>query len=358
MRPIPFEAKMEVLELYLKGDSTNDIVTKTNISKGTVVSIIQDAREGKFPQLELKNRVDELHSLSLRLRKGELDLGQVKLGVTILRRLLEMGIEPDKIKHWVEFCSEISPTPAEGFIPSAIEFHRVEKETGMSYAEIAAKVKELAEQKDKLTEEVADLGAKEIRVKELGSQIGDDQEKLVNLRSELANLEARTDILEGLIQKRADELGITHDELVTKLAELVSFEAEIANRRREKNKLDGEIEALTESQQKLSSRMEKASADFDEKLELLSKMTEEYVEIAEMMGKWDKELDNMIWARDVLPFLSDPDKVRDDDFNLIAIVVNCVDKWLQAQYEWTRLRYAVTWEDIKKHVQSKRAEFE
>ncbi len=95
MGPITFQAKMEALELYLQGFSANQIVDKTEISKGAVVSIIKDAREGKFPQLELKDRVDELHSLSVKLRKGELDLAQAKSGFTFLKRLLGMGIEPD-----------------------------------------------------------------------------------------------------------------------------------------------------------------------------------------------------------------------------------------------------------------------
>ncbi len=242
MRQITYQAKMEALELYLKGFSANEVVAKTGISKGAVISIIKDAREGKFPQLELKDRVDELHSLSVRLIKGELDLGQAKLGFTFLRRLLEAGIEPDQIKAWIEFCSEISPSPPEGFIPAAMEFFHVEKETGMSFAEIATKVKELSAQRENLAEEVRDLNAKEARAKELGVEIEKNQEKAVGLGSELANLEARTGYLQGLLQKRADELGIPHDDLVTKLAEVVSVEAEIVSRRQEKSKLDGEIQ--------------------------------------------------------------------------------------------------------------------
>ena len=84
MRPIPFKAKMETIELYLEGLSTNEIVAKTEISKGAVISILQDARAGKFPGLELKDRVDELHNLSVRLRKEELEFPQAKLGFTFL----------------------------------------------------------------------------------------------------------------------------------------------------------------------------------------------------------------------------------------------------------------------------------
>ena len=355
MRQITFQAKMEALGLYLQGFSSNEAVEKTGISKGAVVSIIKDAREGKFPQLELKDRVDELHSLSVKLRKGELDLGQVKLGFSFLKRLLEMGIEPDQVKGWIEFCSEISPSPPEGFVPSAIEFFHVEKETGMSYAEIAAEVKELSAQRDTLTEEVGDLDAKERRARELRLELEENQQKVVKVRSELASLEAGANSLNGLLQRKADELGISLDELDAKLGEFISLGEEIASRRKEKNSLDGEIEALSERRDKLSSRLEKASADFEKDAKLVREMSEELAQIAEMKGRYEEEIDNMEWARAVLPFLSDPDKISDEDFSLISIVLNCVDRWIQIQPEW-RSRWSFTWDEIKGHVQSKRME--
>ena len=107
MRQIPFRAKMETIEFYLEGLSTNEIVAKTGISKGAVISILKDAREGKSPSLELKDRVDELHNLSVKLRKEELELPEAKLGFTFLKRLQDLNVETDKVKQWIEFCREI-----------------------------------------------------------------------------------------------------------------------------------------------------------------------------------------------------------------------------------------------------------
>ena len=59
-----------------------------------------------------------------------------------------------------------------------------------------------------------------------------------------------------------------------------------------------------------------------------------------------------------IPILSDPDKVQDDDFSLITIVANCVDKWIQTQPEWRFRSYSVSWDDVKRYVQSKRMELE
>lgn len=353
MRQIAFQMKMEALELYLQGFSADKIVDKTGISKGAVVSIIRDAREGKFPELALKDRIDELHSLSVRLRKGETDVNQAKLGFTFFKRLLSIGIEPDKVKDWAEFCSEISPTPSEGFVPSAMEFSKIEKETGKSYADIAAEVKELSIQRNKLVEEVGDLSAKEKKARRLEVEAKENEDRAVKLRTDLANLEARTSTFDRLLRKRADGLGISFEELEAKLRELVYLEEEIASRRKEKNRLEGEIEALAERQERLSSRLEKASVDFEKDAKLIRAMTDEIVQIAEMKGKYEKEIAYMKWAESILPFLSDPDKVDDEDFSLISIVVNCVDKWFQSQPQW-RYRRPSTWYEVKSYVQSKR----
>ena len=54
MKQFPFQTRMEVLDLYLQGLSGDKVSEKTGVSKGAVVSIIKDAREGKYPEMGLK----------------------------------------------------------------------------------------------------------------------------------------------------------------------------------------------------------------------------------------------------------------------------------------------------------------
>lgn len=143
MEEISFQTKMEALELYLQGLSTDKIASRTGISKESVNSILEDAREGKFPQLGLKDRVNELHSVSEKLREEGLDLAQAKLGFSFLSKLQELGVEPQMVN--------------EGFISAAIELFQIEKETGRSYTEIASEVKELSDEREKLIAQVQDL---------------------------------------------------------------------------------------------------------------------------------------------------------------------------------------------------------
>jgi hypothetical protein len=354
MRPISFQQKMEVIELYLEGFSTNEIVDKSQISKGAVVSILKDAREGKFPGLELKDRIDELHTLSARLEKEALDLTQARLGFTFLKRLLGMDIEPDKLKEWVDFCSGISPTPPEGFIPAAMEVFHIERAGGKSYIEIASEVKELSDRREKLLSEVEHLKADEIRAKELKGEIEKIQIETKKLRTEKDKLESAVGSLSGFLQKRAEKLGISPDELEVRFKELVSLEKELASEKSEKAKLAGEIEALSERHEKLSSHMEKASADFDRDIKSIRETRNELLQIAEMKGRYEREVDDMEWAEKIVPFLRYPDKVDDPELKLASAVVGCIDKWLPTQQ--LGLTWQLKWGDITRHVQSKRAQ--
>jgi predicted nucleic acid-binding Zn-ribbon protein len=346
---------MEVIELYLEGLSTNEIVDKSQISKGAVVSILKDAREGKFPGLELKDRIDELHAFSRRLRKEALDLPQAKLGFTFLTRLLGMDIKPDKLEEWIDFCAKISPTPPEGFIPAAMELFHVIRATGKSYTEIVSEAKELSSQREKLVREVENLKADEIRAKEVKGEVEKTQKEVNRLTVEKGKLESAVASLDGFLQKRAEKLGISPDELEARFKELVSLEEEIATKRSEKNRLEGEIEALSERHEKLSSHMEKASADFDRDMKLIKEMRNELAQIAEMKGRYAREAEDMEWAEQILPFLRYPDKVDDPDFELASAVVGCIDKWLPKQN--MGLSWGIKWGDITRYVQSKRAQF-
>jgi len=356
MRQISFQRKMESLDLYLKGLSTNEIVTKAGISKGAVISILKDAREGKFPGLELRDRVDELHTLSVRLRKEGLDIGQARSGFTFFRRLVDLGVEPDKVKEWIQFCSELSPTPPDGFLPAATELFSIEKETGKTYAEIVSEVKELSAQREKLIKQVGDLQAKEIRARKLKDEIENNRNEIGRLSKEKNKLEGMVNSMNGFLEKRAEKLRIPLSDLEGRLGEFISLEEEIASKTSEKNKLEGELEALRERQEKLSSQMEKASSDFKSDLNLIRETRDELARVSELMGRYKREIENMEWAERVLPFLSDPDKVSDRDASLVSIVVNCLDKWIREQPEWRFGSFGLRWDDIKRHVYSKRTE--
>lgn len=114
------------------------------------------------------------------------------------------------------------------------------------------------------------------------------------------------------------------------------------------------IEALNERQEKLSSRMEKACAGFDKDIKTIPEMRDELMQIAEMKGKYEAEVKDMEWAKQIIPFLHYPDKVDDPGLKLASAVVGCIDKWLPTQNLGST--WQLKWRDITRHVQSKRAQ--
>jgi hypothetical protein len=160
----------------------------------------------------------------------------------------------------------------------------------------------------------------------------------------------------SFLEKKAEKLEISLPDLEGKLGELTSLEDEIASKAKEKNHLEGEVETLKERWEKLASQMEKASGDFERDLKLIGETRHEVMRLAEAKGRYQKEMESMEWAARVLPFLSDPDRVPDEDFSLVSIVVNCLDKWIRAQAQWHFRPFGLSWDEIKRHVYSKREE--
>jgi len=236
-----------------------------------------------------------------------------------------------------------------------MELLGVEKETGLSYSELASQVKELADKRQKLIDAVGELQAKEKRSRDVKAEIERNEKRASELRVEKDKLEGEVNFLCRFIEKRAEALGIAAGELEAKLNELVNLDAEITDKCSQYNRLQGEVEALSERHAKLSSQMEKAAADFERDIKLIRQTRQELAEIAEMKGRYEAEVKDMAWAKEILPFLRYPDKVSDPAFKLASVVVDCIDKWLPKQnlgYSW-----AVKWSDITRHVQSKRAQF-
>ena len=355
MRAIPYEKKMGALELYLEGLSTNQVVEKTGISKGAVVGILQDARAGRFPVPSLAERLEEAHALGVRLKKQGIGLAEARLGLLFMKRLQELGVEPDKLEEWEEFSSRVGPEPPEGFLPAAMEFFKVAQEKGKSYAQLLAEVRELSERRDRLAAEVADLQIGEERARQLRGEIQGAESEAEALKARRDELKSEVDCLESLLERRAAALGTPVEDLEPRLKELIALEDEIAGVRKERDRLRGEVETLSGREREMSARMAKGVAELEKDLELLKATRRELVETGEIKGRLEKELEQMRWTARVMPFLSDPDRVAEEDFSLIAIVVACLDRWLPTQPQFW-YRSDPRWSDVKGYVHSKRME--
>jgi len=160
---------MEVLKLYFEGLSYDEISKAARISKGSVVNIVRELIEGKYPELlDLRDIAEELRSLAVEVKKKGMSIAS--LGIKFFERLRKFGIAPEYLEEFVNIYEGISPEFAE----AALRLRMLEKKLGKSFEEI------LLEFTDRLS-----------KLKMLNSSIKALEERKKALENELKELERR-----------------------------------------------------------------------------------------------------------------------------------------------------------------------
>jgi len=90
------ELKLRVIELFLTGYTFDEIAAQLPVSKGSVVSIIADFRDGKIPiPPGMKEYIDELRRLVVDLKKQSTNVTQLETYLKLHTKLKEMGVDSD-----------------------------------------------------------------------------------------------------------------------------------------------------------------------------------------------------------------------------------------------------------------------
>ncbi|MBA7565524.1 hypothetical protein ES708_07208 [subsurface metagenome] len=150
MREISTELKLRVIKLFLTGLTFDEIAEQLPVSKGSVVSIVADFRNGDLPIPPGMNEyIDELRRLVVDLRKQSTNITQLETYLKLHAKLKEMGIDSDKASQWLDICQELASRSESSrvFAESALELQRLRSETGLPYQSLVqnynAKVTEL-----------------------------------------------------------------------------------------------------------------------------------------------------------------------------------------------------------------------
>lgn len=165
-KEISESTRLRVVRLYLEGLSYNDIAAKVAVGKGSVVAIIQDLKEQRFPQFEnIADLVDGMRDMAVGLRKAGITPTEAANLFTLIRRFLELGVEPQYLEAWVKMSRSVATEefPHSRAIQAAVKLARLEGE-GQSYEETIGKLnasstqlKELEKKAEELRTKVAQL---------------------------------------------------------------------------------------------------------------------------------------------------------------------------------------------------------
>jgi hypothetical protein len=147
------------------------------------------------------DQVNDLHQLSLDLKKKGLDPSQALLGISSFERLKQLGVNPMDLDRWSELVKTFAPAdfPVKDFFESAARLYQLERDEGKSFeilTEEYIKLEEksrrlrtetdsLAQEKGRLSEEVNSLTSQATNIKKTNEELQNNRVKLV---IELGNL--------------------------------------------------------------------------------------------------------------------------------------------------------------------------
>ena len=94
MPRLSVKKRMEVLRLHFLDFPYSEVVEKARISKGSVVNIIKELKEGVYFEFEnVINQVEVLRKLAVGLRKSNFNVTKALLGLTFFKHLVDLGVE-------------------------------------------------------------------------------------------------------------------------------------------------------------------------------------------------------------------------------------------------------------------------
>jgi len=141
MRELNMQKKVRAIKLFLNGLTYDEVVQQVGISKGSVVSIVNDFREGKLPippgTIEY---IDALRQVAVDLRKNDTSVTKTKAYLRIHAKLQEMDVDIEQTEQLLEICQGIASSSVANndFVNAALELAQSVTETGLNYAELLA----------------------------------------------------------------------------------------------------------------------------------------------------------------------------------------------------------------------------
>jgi len=244
MKEITRTKRLEVAHYYLLGYTYREIEEETGISHGSIANIVSEIENGDLiiPGTSF-DQVNDLRQLSSDLKKSGLKPSQALLGITFLQRLQSLQITLEDLEAWSELVKKLLPPdfPVKEFFESARRLHDLEINQGKSFETITEEYKSYYQRLDKLKGEVDSLS----KIKsQLSNEIKPLSSQLEAFRREKERLENDVQIQTTKIQESKSRLKEAEEEKST-------LDRETKELHRRKVKLSSEVGGKEESLRKL-----------------------------------------------------------------------------------------------------------
>jgi len=190
---------------YLSARSYSEIAAKQHVSTGTVANVVADLKAGRFPEAgEVGEQIEQLKELSLDLKRANLTASKCTLGLMVLARIKECGLEPADIDRWPQILKSAgNEDEAQEFVRMVYSIGELQKKTGLSLEELDDKVHELERK-------ATDLEPMSGKLEDCKKQVAELNRQRKELSSEVANLEEKYKLLDPRVkdlEKREKDLS-------------------------------------------------------------------------------------------------------------------------------------------------------
>lgn len=239
MEKLSAKKKVSLVRQYLSGLSYDEIAAKSGVSKGTVANVVAELKAGVFPEAtDAIEQVELLRELSLELKRSGLSPGQCAVGLAVLTRIKECGLDAADIGRLPLILKMAGgEEKAREFVNLIHRIHQYQEKSGLALEQVDVKLQKLEAKAKEMDPVLKKVEEHQKEVKQLAER-RDDLIPMVN------NLEHKY----KLLNPRVQELEKREGELLGRLKEeRATFEKagnDLAVLRREKQDTIQRAEAI------------------------------------------------------------------------------------------------------------------
>ena len=178
--------RLQVVYLYFSGLSFDQIAAKTSISKGSVANVINELKAGNYPEAaDVTDQIDALRELAASLAKLKMPAGQAAVGMAVLKRIFELGLDPADMERWPLLLSAVKTSDdAQEILKITYLVRGIQQESGLSLLAFEDKI-------NKLSEKAKELETLTGKVTKAKAELNDLTKKKTDLSADVTSLDGK-----------------------------------------------------------------------------------------------------------------------------------------------------------------------
>ena len=208
MEKLSPKKKLSLVRLYMSGLSYDEIAIKAGVSKGTVANVVTDLKAGAFPEAaDAAEQIELLRDLSLDLNHSGLSPGQCAVGLTVLSRIKDCGLDAADIDR-LPLILKVSGSEekAKEFVELVYRINQYQKKSGMTLEQADEKLQALEAKAAQLSPVLKQLEERQTEIKQLTKR-----------RDDLIPVVNSLDQKYGLLNPRVKDLEKREEDLLRRI---------------------------------------------------------------------------------------------------------------------------------------------